>query len=85
MGGSPAENTRNAVRVTRRAGQVQTPSVSPDGSEVVYLPTTEDTATSGSPRPTAPVVARQITFERDPSTTIGSRCGRPWTTALRSS
>jgi Tol biopolymer transport system component len=35
--GSPEENTRNAVRITQQTGQAQTPSVSPDGLEVVFL------------------------------------------------
>jgi dipeptidyl aminopeptidase/acylaminoacyl peptidase len=37
IAGSPAENTLGAVRVTHQAGRVQTPSVSADGSELVYL------------------------------------------------
>jgi serine/threonine protein kinase len=32
---SPAENTRDAVRITRQTGHVQTPSVSPDGKRIV--------------------------------------------------
>ena len=35
--GSPAENTRRGLRITHQTGQAQTPSVSPDESEVVYL------------------------------------------------
>jgi serine/threonine protein kinase len=31
------ENTLRAVQITRQTGQVQTPSVSPDGREFVYL------------------------------------------------
>ena len=31
------ENMRAAVPVTRQTGQVQVPSVSPDGSQLVYL------------------------------------------------
>jgi Tol biopolymer transport system component len=37
VAGSPMENVRNGLQVTRQTGQVQTPSVSPDGNEVVYL------------------------------------------------
>ncbi len=35
--GSPAENVRRAVRVTRQTGQIQTPSLSPDDRQLVYL------------------------------------------------
>ena len=71
IGGSPADNTRSAIQVTRQSGQVQTPSVSPDGTEVVYLSDNGGhgnlwvTKTDGSGS------ARQITFERDPATTLG--------------
>ena len=34
---SPAENVKAAVRITHQTGHVRTPSVSPDGSEVVYI------------------------------------------------
>jgi Tol biopolymer transport system component len=66
--GSPAENTSQAVRITRQSGQVQAPSVSPDGSEVVYLSDSGGHAnlwvakTDGSGR------ARQITFQQHAST-----------------
>jgi Tol biopolymer transport system component len=58
------------TRVTRQTGQVQTPSVSPDGSELVYLSDNGGHAnlwvigTDGTR-------ARQITFERDPAVAIG--------------
>jgi serine/threonine protein kinase len=45
--GSPQENTRDAVRITTQTGQVQVPSVSPDGSRIVTCRTTGATATSG--------------------------------------
>ena len=35
--GDPAENVRRAVRITHQTGQVQTPSLSPDDRELVYL------------------------------------------------
>ena len=69
VGESPAENTRKAEPVTRQTGQVQTPSVSPDGSELVYLSDNGGhanlwvTRTDGSR-------SRQITFERDRAVTI---------------
>jgi serine/threonine protein kinase len=67
---SPIENTRQAVPVTRQTGQVQTPSVSPDGSEIVYLSDNGGHANLWVARCDG-TRARQITFERDPSVTIG--------------
>jgi len=70
VGGTPDENTRHAVRITRQTGQVQTPSSSPDGREVAYLADHGGHANlwvigaNGG-------VARQITFERDPAVAIG--------------
>ena len=70
VAGSPAENTRNAVRVTRQSGHVQTPSVSPDGTRIVYISDNGGHAnlwvasTQGSD-------ARQITFEADPTVNVG--------------
>jgi serine/threonine protein kinase len=69
--GSPEENTRNAIRVTRQSGQVQTPSVSPDGCEIVYLSDNGGHGNLWVARTDGSGAARQITFERDPSTTIG--------------
>ena len=37
MDGTPAENVRDAVRVTRQTGHIPVPSLSPDGSQLVYL------------------------------------------------
>jgi serine/threonine protein kinase/Tol biopolymer transport system component len=37
VSGSPAENVQNGFQVTRQTGQVQTPTVSPDGQEIAYL------------------------------------------------
>jgi Tol biopolymer transport system component len=68
--GSPTENTTRAERITRQTGQVQTPSVSPDGTEIVYLSDSGGhsnvwvASTDGSS-------TRQITFERDPEVIIG--------------
>ena len=69
--GSPEENTRNAFRVTRQSGQVQTPSVSPDGTEVVYLSDNGGHGNLWVTKADGTGTARQITFERDPATTIG--------------
>ena len=68
--GSPAENTSAMTRVTRQTGQVQTPWVSPDGSELVYLSDNGGHANLWVIR-TDGTRARQITFERDPAVTIG--------------
>ena len=35
--GEPADNSKNGIRITRQTGQVQTASVSPDETEVVFL------------------------------------------------
>ncbi len=70
VAGSPAENTLNATRVTRQTGQVQTPSVSPDGKRIVYISDNGGHAnlwvasTDGS-------TTRQITFETDPLVSVG--------------
>jgi Tol biopolymer transport system component len=68
--GTPAENTRAAVRVTHQTGVAQTPSLSPDGSEVVYL---SDNGGHGNLwiAKTDGSSVRQLTFERDPVATIG--------------
>ena len=68
--GTPRENVANAVRVTRQAGQIQVPSVSPDGQEIVYISDNGGhsnlwvAALDGSS-------IQQITFESDPAVSIG--------------
>ena len=69
-GESPFENTRQAIAVTRQTGQVQTPSLSPDGSEFVYLSDHGGHANLWVARADG-TRARQITFEKDPAVTIG--------------
>jgi len=70
IAGTPAENVTNGTRITHQTGQVQTPSASPDGTEVVYLSDNGGhvnlwvAKVDGSS-------ARQITFERDPAVVIG--------------
>jgi len=70
VSGSPPQNTKEALRITHQTGQAQTPSVSPNGKEFVYLSDSGGhgnlwvAATDGSR-------TRQITFERDPSVVIG--------------
>jgi Tol biopolymer transport system component len=70
IGGSPVENTRAAVRITRQTGQVQVPSVSPDEREIVFVSDSGGhgnlwiAAIDGS-------AARPITFETNPDVAIG--------------
>ena len=68
--GSPAENNKSAVRITRQTGQAQTPSVNPDGTELVYL---SDSGGHGNlwVAKTDGSDVRQITFERDPAVLLG--------------
>jgi len=70
IGGSPGENTRAAVRITRQTGQVQVPSVSPDEREIVFVSDSGGHANlwiagiDGS-------AMRPITFETNPDVAIG--------------
>ena len=70
VAGTPANNVKNGTRVTQQTGQVQTPSASPDGKEVVYL---SDSGGHGNAwvAKTDGSGTRQITFERDPAVVIG--------------
>ena len=68
--GSPAENTRRGLRVTNQTGQAQTPSVSPDESEVVYLSDSGGHGNLWIARTDGSGV-RQVTFERDPAVSVG--------------
>jgi Tol biopolymer transport system component len=71
VGGPPADNMRGAVRITRQSGQVQVPSVSPDGSEVVYLSDNGGHGNLWVAKTDGTGAARQITFEQDPGATMG--------------
>ena len=70
VAGTPADNVKNGARITQQTGQVQTPSASPDGKEVVYL-----SDNGGHVNVWVANVdrssTRQITFERDPTVVIG--------------
>jgi Tol biopolymer transport system component len=68
--GDGVENALRAERVTRQTGRVQTPSVSPDGWELVYL---SDSGGHGNLwiRHLQSGEARQITHEQDPNVTVG--------------
>ncbi len=68
--GSPAENTRGGVRITHQTGQAQTPSVSPDESEVVYLSDSGGHGNLWIARTDGSGI-RQLTFERNPAISVG--------------
>jgi Tol biopolymer transport system component/DNA-binding winged helix-turn-helix (wHTH) protein len=70
VSGSPQQNTNDALRITHQTGQAQTPSVSPDGKEFVYL---SDSGGHGNlwVATTDGSKTRQITFEHDPAVAIG--------------
>ena len=70
VSGSPQQNMRGALKITDQTGQAQTPSVSPDGKEFVYL---SDSGGHGNlwVAPTDGSNTRQITFEHDSATVVG--------------
>jgi Tol biopolymer transport system component len=68
--GTPTANAQNAERITRQSGQVQTPSASPDGRELVFLSDHGGHANLWACRADG-TQARQITFERDPHVSVG--------------
>jgi Tol biopolymer transport system component len=67
--GTPEENARAAVRITRQTGQIQVPSLSPDGHEMVYVSDSGGhsnlwvAAVDGSS-------LQQLTFETDPEVAV---------------
>jgi Tol biopolymer transport system component len=63
--GAPAENARRGVRITRQTGQVQTLSVSPDETEVVFLSDNGGHANVWAAR-VADGEMRAVTRESDP-------------------
>ncbi|HTM86900.1 MAG TPA: protein kinase [Terriglobales bacterium] len=69
--GSPADNVRRAVQVTNQTGQVQTPSVSPDGGEMVYLSELGGHSNLWIMKLDGSGEVRQITFEHDPEVEVG--------------
>ena len=68
--GNPAENVRNAVRITHQTGQVQTPTLSPDDHEMAYL---SDNGGHGNlwVMELATGETHQITYEKDSGTVMG--------------
>jgi serine/threonine protein kinase len=84
--GTPAENTRQGIRITRQTGHVQVPSVSPDEREVVFVSDTGGHANLWVGR-TDGSAARPITFETDPAVAIGVPVWSPrgdWIAFVRS-
>ena len=70
INGPPAENTRRGLRITHQTGQAQTPSVSPDESEVAYLSDNGGHGNLWIARTDGSGV-RQLTFERNPAISVG--------------
>jgi Tol biopolymer transport system component len=68
--GTPSENVSRAERITHQTGQVQTPCISPDNREIVYL---SDSGGHGNLwiHNLESGETRQITYEQDPETSVG--------------
>jgi len=71
VGGTPAENARQAIRITRQTGQVQTPTASPDGREVAYLSDSGGHGNLWVAKTDGSSSIRQLTFETDAAVVIG--------------
>jgi serine/threonine protein kinase len=70
VGGSPTENVRRGVRVTKQTGQVLTPTTSLDDKEVAFLSDTGGHANLWVVN-TESGGLRQITYEHDPNVALG--------------
>jgi Tol biopolymer transport system component len=68
--GSPDDNVRRAVRVTRQTGQVQTPTVGMGDREIAFLSDSGGHANLWILTPDTGAL-RQITQERDPNVALG--------------
>ncbi|HEY1340705.1 MAG TPA: protein kinase [Bryobacteraceae bacterium] len=68
--GSPSENFERRIRITHQTGQVQTPSVSPNDREMVYLSDSGGHSNLWISRTDGSGV-RQLTLETDPEIAIG--------------
>jgi Tol biopolymer transport system component/DNA-binding winged helix-turn-helix (wHTH) protein len=69
--GSPAENVRRAAQVTSQTAEVQTPSLSPDGREMVYLSEFGGHSNLWVKKLDGSTELRQITFEQNPDVAVG--------------
>ncbi len=69
--GTPADNARRAVQITQQTGHVQTPSVSPDEREMVYLSEAGGHSNLWVMKLDGSGEVRQITFEQDPQIAVG--------------
>jgi len=69
--GSAKDNTKNGVAITHQTGQIQTPSVSPDGKQVVYLSDSGGHANLWVAQVDGSSPPRQISLDRDPAVTVG--------------
>ena len=71
ISGSAADNIAKATRVTRQTAHVQTPSLNPDGTQMVYLSDTGGHSNLWVMKLDGSELPRQITFERDPELSVG--------------
>jgi Tol biopolymer transport system component len=76
VSGTPEENARDRIQITRQTGQAQTPSVSPDGREMVYLSDNGGHGNLWIAR-TDGTHPRQLTFERDRNISLGAPIWSP--------
>ncbi|HKW24462.1 MAG TPA: protein kinase [Terriglobales bacterium] len=70
VAGTATENVRNGERVTQQTGQVQTPSLSPDGNQMAYLSDSGGHGNIWVMRLDNRQI-RQLTYERDAGVTVG--------------
>ncbi len=68
--GTAAENVRQAVRITRQTGQVQTPTVGPGDREIAFLSDSGGHANLWITTPSTGEL-RQITYERERGVAMG--------------
>ena len=66
--GTPQENVRSAVQITRQTGEVLTPTSSPDGHQIAFL---SDSGGHANVWVLSEAGFRQITFEDDPGVAMG--------------
>ncbi|HJS97820.1 MAG TPA: DPP IV N-terminal domain-containing protein, partial [Terriglobales bacterium] len=76
VAGTAVGNVRNGERVTQQTGQVQTPSLSPDGTQMAYLSDSGGHGNIWVMRLDNRQI-RQLTYERDPGVTVGTPVWSP--------